>query len=254
MARDKEIKKRAKAQYAGMASQGHSSCPMSRSLAERVERAVSLGYTEQELASVPAEAVMGMGCGNPAAFAKLREGETVLDLGCGGGLDAFLASRKVGGKGKVIGVDMTPEMIEKARKNAAKGRYRNVEFKLAEIEKLPVADESVDVIISNCVINHSPDKLGAFREACRALKHNGRMLISDLVISGNIPGEDLRGLDEAWAAWFAAEPLAEREYLDTINRAGFRAVAVAARQPFDCPGMDDKLKGKLVSVQVDAHK
>lgn len=236
-----------KKQYATMAAEGYHKTKAG-------ERAKSMGYSEEELASVPEEAVMGVGCGNPTALADLKEGETVLDLGCGGGLDVFLAARRVGETGKVIGVDMTSEMVEKARANAAKGDYPNVEFRLGQIENLPVADGSVDAIISNCVINHSPDKLATFRGASRALKQGGRILISDLVTEGEISDEVIRDLDEAWAMWFAAKPLDRQTYLDTIRKAGFRDLAVVAERAFDYPGMDARLAGKLAGVQVRAYK
>lgn len=164
-----------------------------------------LGYSADELAALPEGADMGLGCGTPLAFAALRGGETVLDLGSGGGIDCFLAAKQVGPKGPVIGVDMTPEMLAKARANAERIGASNVEFRLGEIERLPVADRSVDVIVSNCVINLSPDKAAVFREALRVLRPGGRIAISDIVASAPLP-EAIRNNADALAGCMAGAP------------------------------------------------
>lgn len=247
-----EIKKFVKGRYGEIASQRDSCCPSCCSPADLAQQAKSMGYSEAEIRSLPQGAVMGLGCGNPTALAELKEGETVLDLGSGGGLDAFLASQRVGEKGRVVGVDMTTEMIEKAKENASRGHYENVEFRLGEIENLPVEDNSVDVIISNCVINLSPDKLATYKEAFRVLRPGGRILISDLVTEGELP-EDIRRSFAAWAECIAGA-LEKQEYLHTIKRAGFREVAVVAEHAYGEPGMDDRLKGKITSIQVKAYK
>jgi SAM-dependent methyltransferase len=226
-------------------------CP--RPSSSLVEKAKAIGYSEEEILSVPEEAATSLGCGNPLAFAELKEGEVVLDLGSGGGLDAFLAARKVGESGRVIGVDMTPEMVEKARANARKGGFANVEFRVGEIEKLPIGDASVDVIISNCVLNHCPDKLAAFREVLRVLKPGGRMLISDLVTAGTVPESVRRDLQGGWAEWLAAAS-PKRAYLSAIRQAGFRRVELLAERAFDHPGMDDRLRGKVISIQVKGYR
>jgi SAM-dependent methyltransferase len=180
------------------------------------------------MAAVPEGANMGLGCGNPQALAALQPGETVLDLGCGGGFDCFLAAQQVGDTGRVIGVDMTPEMLAKARRNAEQGGYHNVEFRLGEIEHLPLADHSVDVIISNCVINLSPDKAQVFSEAFRVLRSGGRLALSDVVALSPLP-EELQNNTEAYTCCAAgAAPLAELEA--GLRQAGFNARTVTINE------------------------
>ena len=194
------------------------------------ENSQRIGYTETELKSVPEGANFSLGCGNPIALASLKEGETVLDLGSGGGLDCFLAARKVGEKGKVIGVDMTTEMLDKARENARKGGHKNVEFRLGEIENLPVADSSVDVIISNCVINLSPDKKRVFEEAFRALRPGGRVMVSDIVLLKNLP-EALKKSKKAYTACVSGA-MKKAEYLELMKEAGFLKVEIMEEAHF----------------------
>jgi len=215
--------------------------------------AKSLGYTEEEIRNVPAGAVrMGLGCGNPAALAELKQGQVVLDLGSGAGLDAFVAVQKVGPEGKVIGVDMTPEMVDKANQFANESPYRNVEFKVGWIENLPVPDGSVDVIISNCVINHSPDKLAVFREALRVLRPGGLLLVADLVVKGQIPSPDSPGL-EVWKEWLGVA-CGREEYLAAANRAGFAEVTVVEECVYTGPAVTDLLAGKIVSLGLRLRK
>jgi len=216
-----------------------------------VAHATSVGYSEEELKTVPADAVMGLGCGNPAARAGLRQGEIVLDLGCGGGLDAFLAARRIGPTGRVIGVDATLEMVKRANVNARKAKLENVEFKHAPIERLPLDDCSVDVAISNCVMNHCADKVRAFKEVHRVLKVGGRMCISDLVAGG--PFAEAALADEVWGEWLTVAQ-SKSDYLRAIEQAGFQEVAVEEEGTFPMAENDERLKGRIVSIGLAARK
>ena len=186
----------------------------------------AVGYSKEEMAAVPDGANLGLGCGNPLAFAELSQGDVVVDLGSGAGFDCFIAAPRVGPSGRVIGVDMTPDMIERARANARKAETTNVEFRLGEIEHLPVADNSADMIISNCVINLSTDKPQVFREALRVLKPGGRLMVSDLVLKRPLP-ESVRESVEAYAGCISGAMLRE-DYLQAMRDAGFEDVQVAA--------------------------
>lgn len=187
--------------------------------------ASAFGYTQEELASLPAEANMGLSCGNPLALASVRPGEVVVDLGCGGGLDVLLASRRVGPSGKAIGIDMTADMLQRARAGAAKAGATNVEFHQAQIDALPLADDSVDCIISNCVINLVPDKPKVFREMLRVLKPGGRVAISDIALKQPLP-ERIKASVEAYVGCIAGAIAIDR-YQQLLSEAGFTAVVVS---------------------------
>ena len=249
MKRKSDIGKHVKGQYTEVLSRDDSSGSSGGRPADAIGYAKSIGYSEQEMKSVPEEAAVTHGCGNPTALAELKEGETVLDLGCGGGLDAFLAAQRVGRKGRVIGLDKMAEMVDKARANAKAGDYTNVEFRVGEMEKLPLPDDSIDVVISNCVVNHASDKEAVFREARRVLKPGGRMFISDLVTTGRLPEDVLRNADKLWRDWLVVAS-DRREYLDAIEAAGFRTVTVVAEGPFPLAEADNLLKGRIISIQV----
>jgi len=222
-----EVRQSVRQRYAGVARSGNDSCGATKSCCPGPSPdavATRLGYSDEELGAAPAGANLGLGCGNPGAIAGLKPGETVLDLGSGGGFDCFLAGRQVGDAGRVIGVDMTPEMVALARENARKSGVENVEFRLGEIEHLPVADRSVDVILSNCVINLSPDKPAVYREAFRVLRPGGRIAISDVVALADIP-EDVRNDLDAHSRCIAGA--ARIEVLQTLlEEIGFQEVSV----------------------------
>ncbi|WP_232686382.1 arsenite methyltransferase [Halobacterium zhouii] len=220
------------------------------------DRARDLGYSDDDVDAVEAGANLGLGCGNPTALASMNAGDDVLDLGSGGGFDCFLAGREVGVEGSVVGVDMTPEMVEKARENAAENDAGNVEFRLGEIEHLPVADETVDVVISNCVVNLSPDKPRVFREAYRALRPGGRLAISDVVLTADLP-DDVRADPESVAACVAgASPIPDLEAM--LADAGFEGVVIEPKDDSESFirewDAERDLSEYVVSATIEAEK
>jgi arsenite methyltransferase len=249
-AEEKRIKNFVKNRYGNIAKRRQACCSCNGVTV--IEQAKAIGYSPEELRNIPESAIMGLGCGNPAGLASLKKGETVLDLGSGAGVDVFLAANKVGETGWVIGVDMTPEMIRKAKVNARKGGYKNVQFRLGEIENLPVEDESVNVIISNCVINLSPDKERVFAEGFRVLRPGGRMVVSDIVTDCELPDEIKRSF-AAWAECIGGA-LQREEYLGAIRKAGFSRIKVLDEKVFLEEGMSDKIKGRIISIKVEARK
>jgi SAM-dependent methyltransferase len=256
--KSKRIKKVVREGYAKIAEQGNSCCGSVNSCCGGVDVAQDIsrkiGYTEEELKNAPEGANLGLGCGNPVALASLKEGETVLDLGSGAGFDSFLAAKKVGDKGRVIGVDMTPEMIKKAKENAKKGNYRNVEFRLGEIENLPLTDASVDVIISNCVINLSPDKEKVFRESFRVLTLGGRLMISDIVLLRELP-DYIRKSIEAYIGCLSGAIMKDK-YIAMIEKAGFQNVKVINETsfPIELMANDPTAKTIMKNLRVTAEK
>jgi len=272
--KDEEIRKAVRESYGKIAVRETTGCGPTNSCGcgcgstqDTVSKAI--GYSDEELKAVPEGANLGLGCGNPTALASLKEGEVVLDLGSGAGFDCFLAADKVGESGRVIGVDMTAEMIEKARENARKGDYGNVEFRLGEIENLPVADNSVDVVISNCVINLSPDKRRVFEEAFRALKPGGRVMVSDIALLKELP-DAMKSSIAAYVGCVAGATTKE-EYLATIEAAGFEDVDIVnevstkgiynsatvqdlAANLGISSGTIDEVAGSIISMQIRAIK
>jgi SAM-dependent methyltransferase len=217
-----------------------------------------MGYSKKDIKSVPEESNMGLGCGNPVALASLRSGETVVDLGSGGGFDCFLAAKEVGETGKVIGVDMTPDMVSKARRNAEKMGTRNVEFRLGEIENLPAADNTADIIMSNCVINLSPDKRNVYKEAYRILKPGGRLAISDVLATAELPDEVRNDLALVSACIGGAATIEDTEKL--LVEAGFQNIKIKPNdhsreliKEWD-PGKSEKATDYVVSTYIEAIK
>ena len=251
--KEKEIKEVVKGRYARIAKQDQESCcPSCSGAASSVLRTKGVGYSTEDLGHIPEAAVMGLGCGNPTAIADLKAGEVVLDLGSGAGVDVFLAANKVGPTGLVIGVDMTEEMVDRAKTIAADYGYTHVEFRLGEIERLPVEDESVDAIISNCVINLSSDKAKVFAEAYRVLKPGGRITVSDIVSEGVIPDE-IKNDPNAWAGCIAGA-LEQQEYLEKIKKAGFADIQILSSREFYIENKANQTQEKLLSITVKAYK
>lgn len=252
----------------GKIAKGKQGCGCGTCGSQAEKFAESIGYSQEELKVIPTEANLGLSCGNPTALANLKKGETVLDLGSGAGFDCFLAASKVGQAGKVIGVDMTPEMIEKARDNAQKDGVKNVEFRLGEIENLPVADASIDVVISNCVINLSADKQRAMREVYRVLKPGGRIAISDIALKKELP----KTIQENISAYVGcvAGAILVNDYKKEIESAGLKGVKITvkgnsaciapdtkdpiARAALDALGENESLDDYVVSVYIEGHK
>jgi SAM-dependent methyltransferase len=224
---------------------------------------IGVGYNLEDLKTVPEGANLGLGCGNPVALASLQEGEVVIDLGSGAGFDCFLAAKAVGDKGQVIGVDMTPEMLDKAKNNARTGGYKNVEFRLGEIENLPVADNIGDIIISNCVINLSPDKERVFKEAFRVIKPGGRLMVSDIVLPKPLP-DAIRDSLEAYIGCIAGAATKD-DYLGAIRKAGFHDIRIIEKSQYPVKdlinhptapmaGLDADEATAVLSIKVYARK
>ena len=256
--KEAEIKKKVREGYAQIAKKESScctpvsSCCGSADLAQTVSK--NIGYTDEELGSTPEGANLGLGCGNPVALASLAKGETVLDLGSGAGFDCFLAANRVGKEGRVIGVDMTPEMIEKARENAQKGNYQNVEFRLGEIENIPAADNSVNVVISNCVINLSPDKSRVFQETFRVLKLGGRLMVSDIVLLKELP-EFIRDSIAAYVGCISGAMMKD-DYIEAVEKAGFREVRIVDETffPIDCIANDPTAEAIINKINIPSEE
>jgi len=248
-----KVKSAVKSKYSQIATQNDASCCSCGDCGTSpLLQAEAVGYQKAELECIPEQAAMGVGCGNPTAIAELKAGETVLDLGSGAGIDVFLAANKVGPTGKVIGVDMTPEMISRANDIASSNGYKNVEFRLGEIENLPVDDNSADIVISNCVINLSADKSRVFQETYRVLKPGGRLTVSDTVAEQAL-SEEMRQNPDAWASCISGA-LEQEEYLGKIREAGFADLKVTPNKEFYVEDCGNKQMVKLLSITVRAYK
>lgn len=272
--KEKEIKRAVKEGYARIAKQAtsyYSSQEGSGYFDNLQEICRRIGYSEEEISAAPPESNLGLGCGNPVALAAIKEGETVLDMGSGAGFDCFLASTQVGPSGKVIGVDITSEMVDKARANARKGGYENIDFRQGDLENMPVADSFVDVVISNCVINLVPNKRLVFKEAFRVLKPGGRLAISDVVLTRELP-DFVKNSTRAYIGCLAGAIMKE-EYLQIISNVGFSGTSVAAESSFPVqsllcesggsaaiempqfsPEQQKEIADSVLSIKVDARK
>jgi ubiquinone/menaquinone biosynthesis C-methylase UbiE len=248
MNKAQEIKKIVRAEYAQAAKKMSGGCCGQPAPKDKACGAAAVGYTPDDIKVAPECAGSSLGCGNPVAFASLKEGETVLDLGSGAGFDCFIAAGEVGPKGRIIGVDMTPEMIDRARENAEKGKYQNVEFRLGEIENLPAADRAVDVVISNCVINLSADKRRVFQEAWRVLKPGGRLMISDIVLLKELPAK-IRNSKKTYVSCVAGALLKD-EYIKLIRETGFQDVQILQEAGFAKVMYQDNTQAKAVVKEV----
>jgi SAM-dependent methyltransferase len=256
--KDEKIRKAVREGYARITKQLRPCCPPADSCCNSADRvgeiSKKVGYTEEEVRAVPEGANLGLGCGNPVALASLREGEVVLDLGSGAGFDCFLAANQVGKDGKVIGVDMTPEMIERARKNAQQGNYQNVEFRLGELENLPVADHTADAVISNCVINLVPDKKRVFQETFRVLKPGGRLMVADIVLLRELP-DSIKASVAAYVGCVSGA-MQKEDYLGAIRAAGFQEVRVVDETsfPVDCLENDPTAKAIVEGLNISSEE
>ncbi|MHB1457883.1 MAG: arsenite methyltransferase [Armatimonadota bacterium] len=245
-----DLKKQVKDTYGAIAQKPGTSCCSSGSCCDTNAAAEEIGYTAEELSQIPDSANRGLGCGNPLGIASINEGETVLDLGSGAGLDVFLAANKVGENGRVIGVDMTPEMIDAARRNAEDGGYMNVEFRLGDIEDMPVDSCSIDLVISNCVLNLVPDKQRAFAEIVRVLKPGGRITISDVVLEGSL-SESVKNDPAAYCGCISGA-IQRDEYLQGLTKAGLADVTVTSES---CSNFGfSEQDGIIKSITVTARK
>ncbi len=247
-----QVKEKVKERYAKIAEGKISSCcGESATPSEDTYTTDTMAekYAVGDVEGIPEEANLGLGCGTPTAFLDLREGETVLDLGSGGGIDVFIAAKKVGPRGRAFGVDMTPEMIQKAQENARRTNFTNVEFRLGEIENLPIETESIDRVISNCVINLVPDKSKAFKEIHRVLREGGSFVVSDIVAIGEIP-DDMKRDMELWAGCVAGA-LKKEDYLGTIKECGFENVSILSEKTYDYLRTD---RYALASITIRGEK